>query len=157
MQLLYVFFFQAEDGIRDYKVTGVQTCALPISGGAVADAALVLGAMSAAKDVAGRLDPVPDDLAAAMRARGRHRLDRAFEAVEGHRAAGALDLERLVVIVAADIASGHCISPQKSSCPANGGRDGEAQGRRRALSPSPALRARASARERRRRARAQQS
>src|SRR5256885_9041901 len=28
-----VFFFQAEDGIRDYKVTGVQTCALPISAG----------------------------------------------------------------------------------------------------------------------------
>src|SRR5688500_20247573 len=28
---MYVdFFFQAEDGIRDYKVTGVQTCALPI-------------------------------------------------------------------------------------------------------------------------------
>src|ERR1039457_5249058 len=26
------FFFQAEDGIRDYKVTGVQTCALPICG-----------------------------------------------------------------------------------------------------------------------------
>src|SRR5256885_5535277 len=29
--LFVVFFFQAEDGIRDYKVTGVQTCALPIS------------------------------------------------------------------------------------------------------------------------------
>src|SRR5256885_12770009 len=28
---LVSFFFQAEDGIRDYKVTGVQTCALPIS------------------------------------------------------------------------------------------------------------------------------
>src|SRR5256885_11421181 len=28
---LVCFFFQAEDGIRDYKVTGVQTCALPIS------------------------------------------------------------------------------------------------------------------------------
>ena len=28
-----IFFFQAEDGIRDYKVTGVQTCALPISCG----------------------------------------------------------------------------------------------------------------------------
>src|SRR6266850_2055107 len=28
---IFVFFFQAEDGIRDYKVTGVQTCALPIS------------------------------------------------------------------------------------------------------------------------------
>src|SRR5256885_11764608 len=27
---LFLFFFQAEDGIRDYKVTGVQTCALPI-------------------------------------------------------------------------------------------------------------------------------
>src|SRR5207245_6792047 len=27
-----VFFFQAEDGIRDATVTGVQTCALPISG-----------------------------------------------------------------------------------------------------------------------------
>src|SRR5690606_3879184 len=26
------FFFQAEDGIRDFHVTGVQTCALPISG-----------------------------------------------------------------------------------------------------------------------------
>src|SRR5256885_12443633 len=28
----FFFFFQAEDGIRDYKVTGVQTCALPIYG-----------------------------------------------------------------------------------------------------------------------------
>src|SRR2546426_3442005 len=28
---IFFFFFQAEDGIRDYKVTGVQTCALPIS------------------------------------------------------------------------------------------------------------------------------
>src|SRR5256885_7313202 len=29
-RLIFIFFFQAEDGIRDYKVTGVQTCALPI-------------------------------------------------------------------------------------------------------------------------------
>src|SRR3712207_7600892 len=28
---MYFFFFQAEDGIRDIGVTGVQTCALPIS------------------------------------------------------------------------------------------------------------------------------
>src|SRR5256885_12126955 len=28
--IAFSFFFQAEDGIRDYKVTGVQTCALPI-------------------------------------------------------------------------------------------------------------------------------
>src|SRR5438034_9249408 len=27
---IYIFFFQAEDGIRDHCVTGVQTCALPI-------------------------------------------------------------------------------------------------------------------------------
>src|SRR6266516_6237952 len=30
--MLFFFFFQAEDGIRDRTVTGVQTCALPISG-----------------------------------------------------------------------------------------------------------------------------
>src|SRR5437870_9063283 len=29
------FFFQAEDGIRDGHVTGVQTCALPILGGSL--------------------------------------------------------------------------------------------------------------------------
>src|SRR6266478_8863491 len=28
--MLFFFFFQAEDGIRDLTVTGVQTCALPI-------------------------------------------------------------------------------------------------------------------------------
>src|SRR2546430_4262589 len=41
---MYFFFFQAEDGIRDLTVTGVQTCALPIARGAragvVGDAAL---------------------------------------------------------------------------------------------------------------------
>src|SRR5271163_5078936 len=36
--MCFFFFFQAEDGIRDLIVTGVQTCALPIcgSGGAIA-------------------------------------------------------------------------------------------------------------------------
>src|SRR2546430_5349218 len=29
--MIFFFFFQAEDGIRDLTVTGVQTCALPIS------------------------------------------------------------------------------------------------------------------------------
>src|SRR5256885_10268993 len=33
----FVFFFQAEDGIRDYKVTGVQTCALPICSAGVTE------------------------------------------------------------------------------------------------------------------------
>src|SRR5699024_12054796 len=31
----FIFFFQAEDGIRDRNVTGVQTCALPILKGAL--------------------------------------------------------------------------------------------------------------------------
>src|SRR5688500_19974154 len=31
MKIILFFFFQAEVGIRAYKVTGVQTCALPIS------------------------------------------------------------------------------------------------------------------------------
>src|SRR2546427_1019565 len=31
LYFLFFFFFQAEDGIRDLTVTGVQTCALPIS------------------------------------------------------------------------------------------------------------------------------
>src|SRR2546426_959808 len=35
LRIVFFFFFQAEDGIRDYKVTGVQTCALPISGAQV--------------------------------------------------------------------------------------------------------------------------
>src|SRR6266852_7207505 len=30
---IFIFFFQAEDGIRDATVTGVQTCALPILAG----------------------------------------------------------------------------------------------------------------------------
>src|SRR5690606_41094078 len=30
VSFFFFFFFQAEDGIRDFHVTGVQTCALPI-------------------------------------------------------------------------------------------------------------------------------
>src|SRR5690606_3777526 len=37
---LLAFFFQAEDGIRDFHVTGVQTCALPICGARTAGNAL---------------------------------------------------------------------------------------------------------------------
>src|SRR5688572_32243777 len=42
------FFFQAEDGIRDLTVTGVQTCALPIS-----------AAPTLTTAVEGRIDGVP--------------------------------------------------------------------------------------------------
>src|SRR5205823_12148906 len=39
---LYCFFFQAEDGIRDKLVTGVQTCALPILATARTDTAMAM-------------------------------------------------------------------------------------------------------------------
>src|SRR5713226_2587667 len=39
--MYFFFFFQAEDGIRDGRVTGVQTCALPISSSRWWDAAVV--------------------------------------------------------------------------------------------------------------------
>src|SRR3712207_7205062 len=43
--LLVLFFFQAEDGIRDIGVTGVQTCALPISGIVGMEAAILAGVL----------------------------------------------------------------------------------------------------------------
>src|SRR6266850_208214 len=55
--MLFFFFFQAEDGIRDYKVTGVQTCALPIS-------ALIDDISTKAKVrgvTIGRIEPQPVD------------------------------------------------------------------------------------------------
>src|SRR6266849_4638529 len=47
--MVLVFFFQAEDGIRDPLVTGVQTCALPIS-------AAGAGALGCYDDLAGGND-----------------------------------------------------------------------------------------------------
>src|SRR5436190_15540189 len=51
----YVFFFQAEDGIRDHCVTGVQTCALPIYVGGVGAVRVLLVMQSL--DAAMRLRP----------------------------------------------------------------------------------------------------
>src|SRR2546422_2043403 len=68
------FFFQAEDGIRDVAVTGVQTCALPISPAGGARAGL-----SGCGDVVGdrlRLETPAlgaPDRAPAARSRRRHR------------------------------------------------------------------------------------
>src|SRR5690625_6035284 len=48
MIVLLFFFFQAEDGIRDGHVTGVQTCALPICRlGSLQQLAIVLGIFTA--------------------------------------------------------------------------------------------------------------
>src|SRR5690606_39434890 len=54
------FFFQAEDGIRDFHVTGVQTCALPIYPGKLVSA-LVFWVAGVA------LDPMPANLVLAER------------------------------------------------------------------------------------------
>src|SRR2546421_8714015 len=55
----FFFFFQAEDGIRDLIVTGVQTCALPISASNIrpGDARRILEAVGARA----RHPPPPDD------------------------------------------------------------------------------------------------
>src|SRR3989454_11687791 len=55
----FFFFFQAEDGIRDYKVTGVQTCALPIS-----------SASSTRQDISASSRNFGAKLGAALRPRG---------------------------------------------------------------------------------------
>src|SRR5438876_11608552 len=48
--LLFFFFFQAEDGIRDGRVTGVQTCALPISASLAERATMLLPSAKDAVD-----------------------------------------------------------------------------------------------------------
>src|SRR5205807_5664262 len=53
-----IFFFQAEDGIRDYKVTGVQTCALPISEPYILFRLPALGHLVAGKECKARRVPV---------------------------------------------------------------------------------------------------
>src|SRR5690606_40951140 len=68
--LVYLFLFQAEDGIRDFHVTGVQTCALPIchrggGGSAARDAPLAtarrrrVGLARAGADVGGDATGAP--------------------------------------------------------------------------------------------------
>src|SRR2546429_5288145 len=57
-----VFFFQAEDGIRDVAVTGVQTCALPICrfcGAGLAHAVAVCAAVLVAAPLRAQTDAEP--------------------------------------------------------------------------------------------------
>src|SRR2546426_12642921 len=68
--MTFFFFFQAEDGIRDYKVTGVQTCALPIS--------IVGLGLGGSKDPCVRLGKE----AACLRGGGRRNPDPAIAALE---------------------------------------------------------------------------
>ena len=76
---------------------------------AIADArhAARLGTVRTAVERATRFDSVPDDLAMTMRARGCECMDGALEAVERARPFGSDHLERLVVLVSADVALRH--------------------------------------------------
>src|SRR5699024_11822171 len=65
----WLFFFQAEDGIRDRNVTGVQTCALPISLRYLVGCRVRGGVRSQRSAV--RSDAVSSDLAAHSRSEER--------------------------------------------------------------------------------------
>src|SRR5699024_11567283 len=57
---IILLFFQAEDGIRDRNVTGVQTCALPIFGLVDRGQVELAGADVTGEGVGQGPDPVPD-------------------------------------------------------------------------------------------------
>src|SRR3712207_8560101 len=82
--VIIFFFFQAEDGIRDIGVTGVQTCALPIfqlrelvplqlRGGALQGLALRVGEPLRAVPPRVLLCPTPYDIALSERLRSEER------------------------------------------------------------------------------------
>src|SRR5262249_61331359 len=101
------FFFQAEDGIRDWSVTGVQTCALPISdrrqvaraGGEQRQPhpiALVRAQAAVGPALPGHLLQVDDPLAAGERRRQPDKIGRAScrERVESSGGGGSLKKKR---------------------------------------------------------------
>src|SRR5690349_22792279 len=95
--VLFFFFFQAEDGIRDVYVTGVQTCALPISGssrswGPVSD-------MDANRD----LDPAAGD-----DVRTLHALGYAQELARRMGAFSSLALSLSIICILSEIGRASC-------------------------------------------------
>src|SRR5256886_5250742 len=58
----FFFFFQAEDGIRDLTVTGVQTCALPISNGFFSAQSSLRGTDATLAQMVGLMDYTPGDV-----------------------------------------------------------------------------------------------
>src|SRR5688572_31069110 len=74
MFLFFFFFFQAEDGIRDLTVTGVQTCALPIC----------LDAADARRHAAFRVQLEDADVAGAGDVRAAAELARAADVEHAH-------------------------------------------------------------------------
>src|SRR5687768_1035412 len=90
------FFFQAEDGIRDVAVTGVQTCALPISAGQQATVNL-----SGATTVQGIMDAITNsgiNVKGALSASGN-----GIQIVDNSGGTGALTVAESGVTTAADL------------------------------------------------------
>src|SRR5947209_11426587 len=93
MALLF-FFFQAEDGIRDIGVTGVQTCALPIC--------TALGVVRGARDAGKRVAVIADET-------------RPF--LQGARlTAWELQKDEIPVTVITDNMAGHVMKQGKVDC-----------------------------------------
>src|SRR6266481_3094963 len=101
-KFLVFFFFQAEDGIRDGTVTGVQTCALPIRRGTVSRV-IVADA---------RCRYAPD---AFLRQRGGER-DRSAVWRGFARAAAELDLSRILWAFLSSAAAGYGVGSGGGVC-----------------------------------------
>src|SRR5216684_7559429 len=102
-----VFFFQAEDGIRDVAVTGVQTCALPIF--AAHDVVVAANAVTElARDVAVLLGPAGE--APDLSGGNRRQVEGVFARIEAQRDDAVVgtdappELHRLVVAAERDVA-----------------------------------------------------
>src|SRR3989442_14898861 len=95
--VVFFFFFQAEDGIRDADVTGVQTCALPICGKDVVWLRQRLGEVEGDGTPA-RGDPVYDE--------ELKRRVIAFQQVESLTPDGIVGEETLVRLAAARVGAG---------------------------------------------------
>src|SRR5690606_40552035 len=90
------FFFQAEDGIRDFNVTGVQTCALPISGAhALKPIASVAASATAAMRQATRRERADVDTLGIVRGNPMGALKRVLRVRIAQMAAFRADFERL--------------------------------------------------------------
>src|SRR5438105_5813034 len=92
LPLLTILFFQAEDGIRDPLVTGVQTCALPISLSVAKEKNVSAAAIRVVSD---RFDEdMPADISATVDERGRVKIGGVVKLVATH----PLQLDRKSVV-----------------------------------------------------------
>src|SRR3990170_8826609 len=71
---LFIFFFQAEDGIRDDLVTGVQTCALPISGVHSGDATMSIPPHTLSPEVQKKVEEATERIVKALQIKGPYNI-----------------------------------------------------------------------------------